>query len=156
MKTYLTKLYRYNQWANRRVMKAVRAQSVEHERIRTLLSHVAVAENIWLHRVKGLPKPDLKLWDALSIDRIEELFTAADAGWIEYAEQSQDFSTELHYTNYTGLPFTNTIEAIMIHTANHATYHRAQVAMLLRDNGFEPANTDFITYDRVLRGELPD
>jgi uncharacterized damage-inducible protein DinB len=37
---------------------------------------------------------------------------------------------------------------------NHASYHRAQVAMLLRQIGLEPINTDFITYDRVMRGQL--
>jgi len=28
--------------------------------------------------------------------------------------------------------------------------------MLLRQNGFEPVNTDFITYDRIILGQLKD
>jgi len=30
------------------------------------------------------------------------------------------------------------------------------VAMLLRQNGFEPINTDYITYDRMISGQLKD
>ena len=44
----------------------------------------------------------------------------------------------------------------MIHLVNHSSYHRAQIALLLRQKGYEPINTDFITYDRVLRGQLKD
>jgi uncharacterized damage-inducible protein DinB len=45
---------------------------------------------------------------------------------------------------------------IMIHQVNHATYHRAQVAMLMRQQGYQPVNTDFITWDRVRTGQLKD
>jgi uncharacterized damage-inducible protein DinB len=44
----------------------------------------------------------------------------------------------------------------MAHLVNHGTYHRGQVAVLLREKGYDPVNTDFITYDRVLRGQLKD
>jgi uncharacterized damage-inducible protein DinB len=46
------------------------------------------------------------------------------------------------------------VEQIMIHLVNHSSYHRGQIAMLLRQNGFEPVNTDYITYDRVISGQL--
>jgi uncharacterized damage-inducible protein DinB len=41
----------------------------------------------------------------------------------------------------------------MIHLVNHASYHRAQIALLMRQQGHEPINTDFITYDRVITGQ---
>ncbi|MFM8742635.1 MAG: DinB family protein [Cytophagales bacterium] len=44
----------------------------------------------------------------------------------------------------------------MIHLVNHGSYHRGQVAMLLRERGYEPFNTDLITYDRVLLGQWKD
>jgi uncharacterized damage-inducible protein DinB len=58
------------------------------------------------------------------------------------------------YKNYVGEDYTNNVEMIMIHLVNHSSYHRAQIAMLLRQKGFEPINTDFITYDRVITGQL--
>ncbi len=118
------------------------------------MGHIAAAEMLWLHRVKKLPKPDVKLWDNYSASELKPMLEKIDREWLDFVESREHFDQDLSYTNYTGDPFTNNVEMIMIHTANHASYHRAQVAMLLRQNGFEPVNTDFITYDRVVRGQL--
>jgi uncharacterized damage-inducible protein DinB len=79
---------------------------------------------------------------------------SAGKQWLDFVESTDDFDRELTYRNYTGDPYTNNVETIMIHLVNHSSYHRAQIAMLLRQNGFEPINTDFITYDRILRDQL--
>jgi uncharacterized damage-inducible protein DinB len=71
-------------------------------------------------------------------------------------ESTEDFNREMTYKNYVGDLYTNNVEMIMIHLVNHSSYHRAQVAMLLRQKGFEPINTDFITYDRVITGQLKE
>ncbi|MBS1558723.1 MAG: DinB family protein [Bacteroidetes bacterium] len=154
MKNYFLRLYQYNQWANQRVLNALRQQAAANEKILSLLGHVAVAERLWLHRIKNLPKPDLKLWGCYTLNEISEMFSGIDQEWIDYIDSNEDFSSELKYTNYTGDPFVNTLETIIIHTANHATYHRAQVALLLRQDGLEPVNTDFITFDRIRLGQL--
>jgi uncharacterized damage-inducible protein DinB len=154
MKKYFLKLYQYNTWANRRVMNCLKDQQVNHEKIISLMGHIAAAELLWLHRIKGLPKPDVKLWSSYSLEELSVMLTEADQLWLDYILSVEHFDRELHYTNYTGAPFTNNVESIMIHTVNHASYHRAQVALLLRQNGFEPINTDFITYDRFLLGQL--
>jgi uncharacterized damage-inducible protein DinB len=156
MKKYFLKLYQFNAWANQRVMKTLADQQVNHEKIISLMGHIAAAEMLWLHRIKGLPKPDVKLWSNYSIEALSGMLKKADADWLDYIQNTENFDRELKYTNYTGDPFMNNVESIIIHTANHASYHRAQVAMLLRQHGFEPVNTDFITYDRILLGQLKD
>jgi uncharacterized damage-inducible protein DinB len=154
MKKYFLKLYQYNAWANQRVLNNLEQQNVIHEKILSLMGHIAAAEMLWLHRIKGLPKPSIKLWDSYSIGELESMLEKIDHEWLAYIEATEQFDQELSYTNYTGSPFINNVESIIIHTANHASYHRAQVAMLLRQNGFDPVNTDFITYDRIIRGQL--
>ena len=76
--------------------------------------------------------------------------------WLEFVESNDDFSRELTYKNFVGDLYSNNVEMIMIHVVNHSSYHRAQIALLLRQKGFEAINTDFITYDRVIRGEWKD
>ena len=154
MKKYFLKLYHYNAWANERVMKCLKDQAVSHEKIVSLMGHIAAAEQLWLHRVSSLPKPDVKLWSTYTLIEVSEMLDKADKNWLAFVQATEDFDRELSYTNYTGASFTNNVESIMIHTVNHASYHRAQVAMLLRQNGWEPINTDFITYDRVMLGQL--
>ncbi|GHM99797.1 hypothetical protein WSM22_12870 [Cytophagales bacterium WSM2-2] len=156
MKKYFLKLYQFNAWANQRVLGCLERQQVTLEKPLSLMGHIAAAEMLWLSRIKGLPKPDVKLWSNYSLDNLKTMLSKIDKEWLDFVESNENFDRELNYTNYTGDPFINNVEMIMIHTANHASYHRAQVAMLLRQNGFEPINTDFITYDRVVRGQLPN
>lgn len=156
MKKYFLKLYQYNAWANQRVLGALKKQRVHDEKVLSLMGHIVAAQFLWLHRIKGLPPPDLKLWDNYDLENLATLAEGANTQWLEFVENTEDFNREMSYKNYTGDPYTNNVEMIMIHLVNHSSYHRAQIAMLLRQEGFEPVNTDFITYDRVITGQLKD
>ena len=156
MKKYFLKLYQYNAWANRRVIGALTRQQVHNEKILSQMGHILAAQFLWLHRIKGLPAPDLKLWGNYRLEQVEEMADKANKLWLEFVEGTDDFNREMTYKNYTGDPYTNNVEMIMIHLVNHCSYHRAQIAMLLRQNGLEPVNTDFITYDRVITGQLKE
>ena len=129
---------------------------VHNEKILTLMGHIVAAQFLWLHRIKGLPAPDVKLWGIFQLEHLEAMAAKANNEWLEFVESTYDFNREMTYKNYTGDPYTNNVEMIMIHLVNHSSYHRAQIALLLRQKGFEPINTDFITYDRVITGQLKD
>jgi len=156
MKKYFLKLYHYNAWSNKRVLNCIKRQNVVDEKILTIMGHIVAAQFLWLHRIKGLPPADVKLWGSYTLDQL--LVMAEDAGkqWIDFVESTDNFDRELTYRNYVNEPYTNNVEMIMVHLVNHASYHRGQLAMLLRQKGFEPINTDFITYDRVMRGQLKE
>ena len=156
MKKYFLKLYHYNAWSNKRVLNCIKRQTVGDEKILTIMGHIVAAQFLWLHRIKGLPPPDVKLWGSYTLDQL--LVMAEDAGqqWIDFVESNENFDRELTYKNYLNEPYTNNVEMIMIHLVNHSSYHRAQIAMLLRQKGHEPINTDFITYDRVMSGQLQE
>ena len=156
MKKYFLKLYEYNIWANKRVLNALNSQNVSDEKILGLLGHIVAAQFLWLHRIKGLPAPGVKLWGAYTLPQLNTMAEMAGNQWLEFVKSTENFDREMSYRNYTGDPYTNNVENIMIHLVNHSSYHRAQIAMLLRQKGFEPVNTDFITYDRVITGQLKD
>jgi uncharacterized damage-inducible protein DinB len=156
MKHYFLKLYQYNAWANNRVLTALIRQQVQNEKILSIMGHIVAAQYLWLHRIKGLPPAEVKLWGEYDLQQLVKM--AADSGrlWLEFIEATDDFNRELTYHNYTGDPYINNVEMIMIHLVNHSTYHRGQIALLLRQEKFEPINTDFITYDRVITGQWKD
>jgi uncharacterized damage-inducible protein DinB len=156
MKKYFLKLYHFNAWANDRVLKCLVEQHVKDDKILGIFGHILAAQFLWLHRIKNLPPPDVKLWGDYSLEMLERMTKDANRQWTEFVEATDSFDRELTYTNYTGDPYTNNVEAIMMHLVNHSSYHRAQVALLLRQNGYEPINTDLITYDRVVRGQWKD
>jgi uncharacterized damage-inducible protein DinB len=156
VKKYFLKLYKYNYWSNKRVLDAIEKQNVADPKILQLMGHVLAAQYLWFHRINALPAPDVKLWGDYSIDRLMHMAEDIGKQWIDFVERTEDFDRELVYKNYTNDPYTNNVENIMIHLVNHSSYHRGQVAMLLRQKGFEPINTDFITYDRVITGQWKD
>jgi uncharacterized damage-inducible protein DinB len=156
MKKYFLKLYQYNAWANKRVLSTLQRQQIRDEKILSLMGHVVAAQFLWLHRIKGLPPPDVKLWGQYSLEQLAVLAEKAGKEWLEFVESTDNFDRQMTYKNYVGEPYTNNVEMIMIHLVNHSSYHRAQIAMLLRQKGFEPINTDFITYDRVITGQLQE
>ncbi|MFN3840053.1 MAG: DinB family protein [Cyclobacteriaceae bacterium] len=156
MKAYFQKLYQYNEWANNRLLKALKGQQVADSKILEIMGHIVAAQLLWLHRVKHVPPPDVKLWGLYSLEEIIAMSALACKQWLQFVAERDTFNEELSYLNYKGEPYTNNVETIMIHLVNHSSYHRAQVALLLRQQGYEPVNTDFITYDRILRGQWKD
>jgi uncharacterized damage-inducible protein DinB len=153
MKSYFLKLYQYNAWANKRVLACLEKQHVSDEKILSIMGHLVAAQFLWLHRIKGLPPAPVKLWGEYNLSQLTTMAEEAGQLWLEFIENTDNFNRDLDYINYVGERYITNVEMIMIHLVNHSSYHRAQIALLLRQKEFEPINTDFITYDRVLRGQ---
>lgn len=156
MKDFFLKWYQYNAWANRRIIGALEQQAVTDEKILSIFAHLVSANFIWLNRFKDLPKSEYKLWGTYSLKELRLMVEEADRQWMDYVDSEEYKGRLLKYRNYTDNYFENEIEQIMIHLVNHGSYHRGQVALLMREKGYEPVNTDYITYDRVLSGQLKD
>lgn len=120
------------------------------------MGHIVAAQFLWLYRIKGLPPAPVKLWGKYTLEQLVSMADEIGKEWISFVEETEDFNRELVYKNYTNDPYRNNVEMIMVHLVNHSSYHRGQIALLLRQKGFEPVNTDFITYDRVITGQLKD
>ena len=156
MKQYFLKLYQYNAWANQRVLDCLERQHVKDEKILSIFGHLACAQLIWFNRFKGLAKSPLKLWGDYSILELKSIAEEASRSWLGFIDEEDDFDRVLKYTNYVGDYYETNIRDLMAHLVNHCTYHRGQVAVLLREKGFEPINTDFVTYDRIISGQLKE
>jgi uncharacterized damage-inducible protein DinB len=156
MKNYFLKLYTYNEWANHRVLKAIIDQGVSDEKILSLFSHQMSANYLWLHRIKGLDPPPYELWKTYQVDQLKRMVEEVSRMWLGYIQENESFSRMLKYKNYVGDYYENNVEHIMMHLVNHGTYHRGQIALRMRQCGYTPINTDFITWDRVISGQLKD
>ena len=75
-------------------------------------------------------------WAELAADQREFVnrVTAADLG------------RRISYINDAGERWTYTLADMLRHVVNHGTYHRGQVATMLRRLGVAPPNTDYLTY----------
>lgn len=123
------------------------------EDITKLFNHILLAQHIWNCRILNLET------------HIKNIFTDLNANdWIDanksYYHTSVeiinqlDFDNQITYKNLAGEIFTNTISDILLHVCNHATYHRGQIAIMLRQQNFKPIPTDYILYKRHLNENI--
>lgn len=154
-------LYQYNHWANSRVMQSVLALSREQftrdlggsRSVRDILIHIIVGEWGWLtYWSEPSPSPASlgDVWTRLDVLFTPELFRDTEtirAKWAEIEEVQVEFVNTLTEESLERmLPFFTgqiTLAQLMQHAANHSTYHRGQIALLMRQLGTKPLETDF-------------
>jgi uncharacterized damage-inducible protein DinB len=142
-------LFKYNDWATRHCAETIIKLKKKNSKAEELLSHLISAQEVWLNRVLErdiITNP----WKKLTEEEWVPKSTPLTAEWINFLEglHENDFEKRVGYINAKGERFTNTIKDIVIQVINHSTYHRAQIASLVRQSGGEPAKTDYIFYQR--------
>lgn len=149
MQKYFKKLFRYNQWANQGLCNLLKDQPLKLSEVMQRISHIVAAEEIWYHRIKPL---DFDLLPLFEVHPRSLLFPRAENSakrWLDLIENIDNFQKIISYQNTKGAPYQSPLSDILIHVANHGTYHRGQIATLMRASGVEPLVTDFIAFCRV-------
>lgn len=151
-------LFEYNEWANARIFDSLSALSEEQftrkldssfSSIRDTIAHFVFAEWAWLQRWKGVnpsgPPPghaDAGL-DTLR-KTFEEVHAERDAFLAGISEEQ--LGEVMSYRNIKGEEQHRRLGDLCRHVVNHSSYHRGQVATLLRQVGGTPPATDFVLY----------
>lgn len=143
-------LLEYNHWANLRSLDSIRNLSGNNERPLKIFSHVLHAEEIWLLRVKQIAPKEQKFWEMLSIESCAELIERNKKDWTDYLVPNLPgvLEEKVGYVNSKGIKYENTLREIFTHVINHSSYHRGQVASIVRELGGKPALTDYIVFAR--------
>jgi uncharacterized damage-inducible protein DinB len=152
--------YAYSRWATARLLAAAENLSSNelHKQHGTsfgslhgTLDHLYGAERVWLDRWKGsspTARPSVGP-TASPLDFAaawEKIWTEQNEFLADLAEQSLD--RELVYRDLRGAAAHATMGDVLFQVANHATYHRGQIASLLRQSGINPPATDFLVFAR--------
>jgi uncharacterized damage-inducible protein DinB len=91
-------------------------------------------------------------WQFFPIEESIKQLKQTNMEWMNILDGLKDENLEkrIEYKNTKGEVFVNNMKDILMHVINHSTYHRAQIAQLIRQNGGEPAKTDYIVYQRQI------
>jgi len=155
-------LYKYDRWANNRVLKAVSGLNSEQftrdlggsfRSVRDTLVHIISGEWGWLRYWKE-PSHSAVFLKELR-DRLNTLFSpdafpnigAVQLKWEEVEREQTEFVSRLTEEALGKMLSVRgkqvSLMHLMQHLANHSTYHRGQVALMMRQLGAQPAATDF-------------
>jgi len=146
--TRAEKLFQYDHWANSLIIKSVHQHrdQVRPEALQ-VLSHMMGARQIWFNRIKGIPVSE----DLMQTAEIQELERSNDTLtllWMDLIHKHDPASTIVEYQNFAGQKFSSLFSDIITHVVNHGTYHRGQIARIIRESGVQPPSTDYIVFAR--------
>jgi len=172
-------LYEYDRWANNRVLQAASILSAEEftrdlggslRSVRDTLMHIVRCEEGWVTCWKE-PSPSstfvMDFWTrhhaAYNPDAFPDL-AAVQLKWTEVEREQVEFvnrvtNESLGQSLTRMLPVRTTqisLAHLMQHLANHSTYHRGQVALMMRQLAAEPLATDFAIFLMEGRRERAD
>ena len=151
-------LHSYGIWANERLLKG--AARLSHAQfnapgeggygsIRDTLVHIAASDWLFLERWQG--RSPTKLWDPSEFPditavraRMDEV-DAAKGGFIAKLTDA-DLSRDVSYLNFQGETWSYPLWQQVLHTFNHGTQHRSEIATQLTQLGESPGWLDFLVY----------
>ena len=151
-------LYRYNQWANAKILgvtvkvtaeQFLAGASYPHGGLRGTLTHILFAEWIWRNRWEGTsPTVRFKPEEFPTFDSLQTRWQQEEEKLMRVIETVTDeaLNNPLHYKNTKGVPQQSILWHSMAHVVNHGTQHRAEAAAMLTDFGFSPGDVDMIYF----------
>ncbi|MGE3175214.1 MAG: DinB family protein [Planctomycetota bacterium] len=145
---HLRRVFAHLRWADTETLVTLQ-QHAAGAVARARFMHVIAAEHVWLSRLRGTQQ-ELAVWPEFTSDgcrrwmernhrELEALLAGAD---------DDALRRPVRYTNSAGQAFTDTAADILEHVALHGSWHRGQIAVLLRQDGGVPAPTDYIAFVR--------
>ena len=95
----------------------------------------------------------MAVWDNFTIEECYTLSVEVTSKWINLLEgkENEFLEKRFKYKNSKGDDFDNSLKDIVTHIINHSTYHRAQIAQIVKRSEGTPAVTDYIVYQRELQ-----
>lgn len=155
-------LYEYDRWADNRVLQAASALGAEDftrdlggsfRSVRDTLVHIIGSEWIWLAHWKETSRSPAFVTD---LTKRRDILFHADAfptvaavrlKWAEVKKEQARFVKRVTNESLEKLLSFRTTQVrlahLMQHLANHSTYHRGQIALMMRQLDAEPLATDF-------------
>ncbi len=158
-------LYDYNAWANHRALDSCAALTEEQFKrdlgtsfgsVHHTLVHIMGAEWIWYERWHGRMPSALPVAEQFAtLDSLRKQWGDIERNLMSYVAglTAADLDRVIEYRNIRGNPFAYPLRSMLQHVANHGSYHRGQVASLLRQLGALPRSTDLLLYYDVLAGQ---
>jgi uncharacterized damage-inducible protein DinB len=151
-------LYRYNQWANAKILNAAANVTTEqflapaafpHGGLRGTLVHALSAEWIWRKRWEGTsPTQSLKPEEFPDFQSLRGRWEEEEMQLMNFVNAIRDerLNDRFDYRNTYGKPFTRVLWQAMVHLVNHGTQHRSEAAAILTDFGHSPGDIDLIFF----------
>lgn len=140
---HVVRLLEYDDWANREFLGALQAHPTPAGA--RLFAHMIAAQVLWLDRMAHRPMA-CPVWPEWTLDECAVRLDVLRANWRSFLRglDARAMDTSISYVNTKGAHFKSQMGDVISHVLFHSSYHRGQLAHVLRTEGREPPMTDFI------------
>jgi uncharacterized damage-inducible protein DinB len=157
-------LYTYNRWANGRLVAPAstlppellrRDLTPSHHSVWKALQHILWGEWLWLGRWQERSPSGLSPLECSDLESLRLRWAEIEREQVEFLERLNPADPErpISYENPPGTRWTYPLAAMLQHVVNHSTYHRGQLAAMLRQLGTAPSPTDYLVFLDELAAE---
>ena len=147
MKQYLSATFDFNDKTNRRLLSKISLLPDQKECIR-LYSHLINCQYKWLARVAQDPNAvRMNWWEPVyQFDQLELQWNKSLLAWLGYlaSKTEEQLATEITFLAQDGSRWAATPQDIALQLNYHSIHHRAQIQMLIRQQGIDPDFVDYI------------
>jgi len=150
MKQFYSEFFEYNYHINKDLAEQFKGYT-EIElgtQVIRLANHILNAHEVWIGRINQamtIKSP----WEDFPIHTFSGRNKTLYAQSLEIIK-NRELCEIITYRNFAGKEGRGKISDILTHIVNHATYHRGQIALIMRANGLEPITSDFIHFKMKL------
>lgn len=164
-KSYVRTMARYNAWQNDSLYAAAATlddaarrldRGAFFQSIHGTLCHLLWADQMWLSRFAGTPKPAARIhespglvasWDDLAAGR--KAFDQTITDWAAGLSGDWLAGDLTWFSGATQREMRKPVGLLVAHMFNHQTHHRGQVHAMLTAAGAKPEDTDLMLVDIV-------
>ena len=154
---WVNTIWEYNYWGHHKILNCLETVSesdfkreVEYSigSLHAQIVHTMWAEEVWLARIQGRPRPDWSIESHNNIAEIREQWTELESNWRSYLATltDDDLAGTFSYVRGNSQQVTSILHEILRHVVNHGTDHRGQMLRIIHDYGGETFEQDMFFY----------
>ena len=147
MKEYLISTFKYNDFANRKLIEKI-GQLPDKEQCIKFVSHLINCQYKWMARVNQVPNAqDMSWWEPVyKFEELEKEWSKSLALWLNLLElkSEEEIQAVIRFIGFDGGHWEAKLIDIALQLNYHSMHHRAQMQTIIREQGLEPDFLDYI------------
>lgn len=144
---YLIETFKFNDAANKQLLGKIKLLGNMDESVK-LFSHLVNTQYKWMATIMHHPGYEkMSWWEPIyNFNRLEEEWDKSTNLWINYitTKTDEELLTETISVNFENAAWAAILKDIALQLNYHSIHHRAQIQMMIRQQGIEPDFLDYI------------